>query len=357
MSNIKNFSKELARHFMTGVSYMLPVVVAGGLMASFAVIFGGPEVWNDTTTVWGELRQLGVIGLGLVVPIIAAYISYSIADKPGLGPAFIGGMVAQQLNSGFLGGMVVGITSGYFVLLLKKVKLPPRIAPVKTMVLIPLIGSTVIGFLTIYVIDTPIAAMNESLTNWLQSMSGGNAVLLSIILGAMMAIDMGGPINKIANTFGLAAFAEGIYTISTPMEIAVSIAPVGMFLATIIGKKYYSEEEIESGRSAIVMGLVGISEGAIPFAVADPLCVLPSIIVGTTLSSGLVTLLGITQNTALSTFLAIPFASNILLYVLCIAVGVVVTAVMVNSLKALKYKKSATKLLQESENQSLSKNI
>ncbi|KAF1300857.1 PTS lactose transporter subunit IIBC [Enterococcus sp. JM9B] len=325
---------------MTGVSYMLPVVVAGGLMASFSVIFGGSNVWNDTITIWGDLRQLGVIGLELVVPIIAAYISYSIADKPGLGPAFIGGMVAQQLNAGFLGGMVVGIASGYFILFLKKIKFPPRIAPVKTMVLIPLIGSTVIGFLTIYIIGKPIAAMNEALTSWLQSMSGGNAVLLSVILGAMMAVDMGGPINKIANTFGLAAFAEGIYTISTPMEIAVSIAPVGMFLATIIGKKYYSEEEIESGRSAIIMGLVGISEGAIPFAVADPLCVLPSIIIGTTVSSGLVTLLGITQNTALSTFLAIPFTSNIPLYLLCIAAGVVVTAMMVNGLKALKYRRT-----------------
>ncbi|WP_313466813.1 PTS fructose transporter subunit IIC [Carnobacterium sp.] len=339
MNSVKRFGKELANHFMTGVSYMLPVVVAGGLMASFAVIFGGPDVWSDTTTIWGELRQLGVIGLNLVVPIVAAYISYSIADKPGLGPAFIGGMAAQQINTGFLGGMVVGVATGYFVQLLKKIKLPPRVAPVKTMIIIPLVASTVIGFLTIYVIGSPIAAMNTALTNWLQGMSEGNAILLSIILGAMMAVDMGGPINKIANTFGLAAFAEGIYVISTPMEIAVSIAPVGMFLATIIGKKYYSEEEIESGRSAIIMGLVGISEGAIPFAVTDPLCVIPSIIVGSTVSSGMVTLLGVTQNTALSTFLAIPFASNIFLYLLCIAAGIIVTAVMVNGLKSIKYRK------------------
>ncbi|HFX3821213.1 TPA: PTS fructose transporter subunit IIC [Enterococcus faecium] len=336
MDKVKGFGRGLAGHFMTGVSYMLPVVVAGGLMSSFAVIFGGTNVWNETATVWGQLRFIGVTALGLVVPIVAAYISYSIADKPGIGPAFIAGTIAQSINTGFLGGMVVGVATGYLVVLLKKIKLPPRVAPVKTMIIIPLVASTVMGFLTIYVIGKPIASMNEGLTNWLNSMSDGNAILLSVILGAMMAVDMGGPINKIANTFGLAAFAEGIYTISTPMEIAVSIAPIGMFLATIIGRKLYNEEEIESGRSALIMGLVGISEGAIPFAVADPLCVLPSIIVGTAVSSGLVTLLGVTQNTALSTFLAIPFASNIPLYIMCILVGVVIVAVMVNFLKSMK---------------------
>lgn len=336
MRKIKEFGRDLAQHFMTGVSYMIPVVVAGGLMASISVIFGGPDVWSDSTSIWGQLNNLGLIGLNLVVPVIAAYISYSIADKPGLAPAFIGGMAAVQLETGFLGGMAVGVIAGYFVELLKKIKLPPRVAPVKTMILIPLIGSIVVGFITIYIIGVPLSAMNAGLNNWLEDLSGGNAILLSAILGAMMAIDMGGPINKIANTFGLAAFAQGIYTISTPMEIAVSIAPVGMWLATVIGAKYYNDEEIEAGRSSLIMGLVGISEGAIPFAVSDPLTVLPSIVVGSVVSSSLVTILGVTQNTALSTFLAIPFASNIIIYILCIIAGVVVTAVMVNALKSLK---------------------
>ena len=336
MNKIKEELRNLPGHLMTGVSYMIPIIVAGGLMASIAVVGGGPDVWTDTTTIWGELRQLGVIGLDLVVPIVAAYISYSIADKPGLAPAFIGGMAALQMETGFLGGIVVGIAAGYFVQLLKKIKLPATVEPVKAMIIIPLVGSIVIGFLTIYVIGVPISAMNEALNSWLQTLSDGNAVVLSAVIGGMMAIDMGGPINKIANTFGLAAFAEGIYTISTPMEIAVSIAPVGMWLATVIGSKYYNDEEIEAGRSSLIMGLVGISEGAIPFAVADPLTVLPSIVVGSIISSSLVTILGVTQNTALSTFLAIPFANNIFLYILCIVVGVIVTAVMVNALKSLR---------------------
>lgn len=338
-NRFKSFISELSKHFMTGVSYMVPVVVAGGLMASISVIAGGPNIWGDTSTIWGNLNQLGLIGLNLVVPVVAAYISYSIADRPGLAPAFIGGMAAQQLNTGFLGGMVVGVLAGYVTQLLKKIKLPPAVTPVKVMIIIPLLGSMIVGLSTLYIIGAPIAAMNNSLNAWLEGLSGGNAIVLSIVLGSMMAFDMGGPINKIANTFGLAAFANGIYEISTPMEIAVSIAPVGMWLATIIGPKFYSVEETENGKSSLIMGLVGISEGAIPFAIADPLTVLPSIVVGSALSSTLVTVFGVTQSTALSTFLAIPFASNKFIYILSIAAGVVVTALMVNFLKSLKLKR------------------
>lgn len=338
-NKFKNFLSEISKHFMTGVSYMVPVVVAGGLMASISVIGGGADIWGNTTSFWGKLNQLGLIGLNLVVPVVAAYISYSIADKPGLAPAFIGGMAAQQLNTGFLGGMVVGVLAGYVTQLLKKIKLPPAVTPVKTMIIIPLLGSMIVGLTTLYIIGSPIAAMNDSLNAWLEGLSSGNAIILSIVLGAMMAFDMGGPINKIANTFGLAAFANGIYEISTPMEIAVSIAPVGMWLATLIGPKLYTIDETENGKSSLIMGLVGISEGAIPFAIADPLTVIPSIMVGSALSSSLVTLFGVTQSTALSTFLAIPFASNKILYILSIVAGVVVTALMVNGLKSLRSKR------------------
>ena len=207
------------------------------------------------------------------------------------------------------------------------------------MILIPLLGSMIVGLLTLYVVGAPIASMNDALNAWLISLSTGNAIILSIVIGAMMAFDMGGPINKIANTFGLAAFANGIYEISTPMEIAVSIAPVGMWLATVIKPKLYNQTETENGKSSLIMGLVGISEGAIPFAIADPLTVLPSIMVGSALSSSLVTIFGVTQSTALSTFLAIPFASNKILYIFSIAAGVVVTALMVNFLKSLRSRK------------------
>lgn len=339
LNSVKKFGKNLAQHFMTGVSYMLPVVVSGGLLLSLAVIFGGQEAMNGADNIWGDIASIGKIALGLVVPIIAAYISYSIADKPGLGPAFVGGMIANELGTGFLGGMFVGIVAGYFVLLLKQIKLPSKIASINAMIIIPLIGSLVIGLLTLYVIGEPIAALNTGLTNWLQTMSSGNTILLSVILGAMMAIDMGGPINKVANTFGIAAFTEGIYTVSTPMWIAVAIPPTGMFLATLIGKKLYSKEEIDMGRTAMIMGIAGITEGTIPFAVADPLTVIPSIVVGTSVTSGLVGALGVTHNVNMATYFAIPFANNIFLYILCIAIGSLVVAIMVNFLKSLKYRK------------------
>lgn len=342
MKTLKTFGKNLAQHFMTGVSYMLPVIVSGGLMLSVAVIFGGQEAMDEPDTIWGDLASFGNIALDLVVPIIAAYISYSIADKPGLGPAFIGGMIANEIGTGFLGGMAVGIVSGYFVLLLKQIKLPPRIASVNTMIITPLIGSIVISFLTLYAFGKPIAALNTGLTDWLATMSSGNAILLSVIIGAMMAIDMGGPINKVANTFGIAAFAEGIFTVSTPMWVAVAIPPTGIFLATLIGKKYYSEQEIDMSRTAMVMGVVGVTEGTIPFAVADPITVIPSIVVGTSVSSGLVTAFGVTHDVNIATYLSIPFASNIFLYILSIAIGSLVVAFMVNFLKSLRYRKKNT---------------
>ncbi|AYE39191.1 PTS lactose transporter subunit IIBC [Companilactobacillus zhachilii] len=341
--SVKKFGKELSQHFMTGVSYMIPIVTAGGLLTSFAVIFGGTGVWNQTSNIWGNMRMIGTTALGLIVPIIAAYISYSIADKPGLAPAFICGMVANTLHTGFLGGMLVGVLTGYLVQWMKKIPISPRIMALKTIIIIPVFSSLIIGFLMIYVVGTPIAVMTQGLTDWLTGMKGSNAAILGVIIGAMMAVDMGGPINKIANTFGLACFASGVYGPSTAMLMAISIPPLGMFLATIIGKKYYTKEEIENGRSALIMGIIGITEGTIPFAVADPLTVIPSIVVGSSVTCGLNAFFGVTQKTALSTVMAIPFTSNPLIYIACILVGVVITAFMVNFLKSLKAKKKATK--------------
>jgi fructose-specific phosphotransferase system IIC component len=336
MMNIKKFGKELAAHFQSGVSYMIPLVTAAGLLTSLAVIFGGQDVWNQTDNIWGNLRLIGQTGLGFIVPMIAAYISYSIADRPGLAPAFICGLIANQLGTGFLGGMLVGILVGYLVLWLKKIPVPRNIMVVKTLIIIPFIASLVIGFLLIYVIGDPIEAMTKGLTAWLTGMKGANSILLAAIIGAMMAVDMGGPINKIAYAFGVACFSSGVYAPSTAMLMAISIPPLGMFVATLIGKKYYSSGEIESGKSALIMGIVGITEGTIPFAVADPLRVIPSIIVGTSAGCAVNAAFSTTHNTMLSTVMAIPFSNNIVAYSVSIIVGVLITAVMANVLKAFK---------------------
>lgn len=335
--SIRTRGKEISRHFMTGVSYMIPLVTAAGLLTSLGVIIGGQAAWSDgTATFAGTMVMIGTTGLGLIVPIIAAYISYSIADKPGLIPAFVGGMIAGTMGTGFLGGMLVGVITGYFVELLKKMKFPAQLEALKGIIIIPLVATLGIGLLLVYIIGTPISAATASLTDWLNGMQDANAIILAIIIGAMMAVDMGGPINKIANTFGMACFASGIYTTSTYMLTAIAIPPLGLALATFIGKKYFTEEEIENGKSAIVMGIAGITEGAIPYAVADPISVIPSIILGTVVTCGLTAALSLVAPVGLSTIMMIPFVNNPFLYVICILAGVVVTAVSVTVLKSIR---------------------
>ncbi|EHR32293.1 PTS fructose transporter subunit IIC [Helcococcus kunzii] len=337
----KENTRTLARHFMTGVSYMMPLVTAAGLLTSIGVIIGGQEAWEQgSSTIAGAITMLGSSGLSLITAVIAAYISYSIADKPGLIPAFIVGTVAHQMGTGFLGGMLMGVLTGYFVQFLKvKVKLPLNLQALKTVIIIPVFATLIIGLCLIYLIGTPIASMQKYLTDFLYGMQDSNAIILAAILGAMMAIDMGGPINKIAATFGLACFAEGIYTISTYMLAAISIPPLGMALATIFAKKLYSDEEIQNGRTALVMGIAGISEGAIPFAVADPISVIPSIITGTITTCALTAVFGVVHKTSLSTMLAIPFTNSPILYIVAIIVGSIVTAIMVNFIKMRRKRK------------------
>lgn len=342
--NIKKLGKEMVNHFQSGVSYMIPLVTASGLLTSIAVIFGGQGVWDQTDTIWGVVRMIGQTGLQFIVPMISAYIAYSIADRPGLAPAFITGMIANEMGTGFIGGMFTGLAVGYLVNLLKKIPIPAQIMSLKSLIIIPFISTAIVGLVLWYVIGTPITAMTESLTTWLTGMSGANAALLGAILGAMMAFDMGGPVNKIAYAFGVASFSSGGFGASTAMLLAIAIPPLGMFLATLLNKKLYSEEEVENGKTAIVMGLVGITEGTIPFAVSDPIRVIPSIMVGTAVASGINGALGITHETMLSTFMAIPFTTNPFMYVVAIVVGGLTTALMVNGLKLMKYNKQQDKV-------------
>ncbi|MGY3766123.1 PTS fructose transporter subunit IIC [Vagococcus vulneris] len=338
--SIKKTGKEILNHFQSGVSYMIPLVTAAGLLTSIAVILGGSGVWDQTDTFWGVVRLIGQTGLQFIVPMISGYIAYSIADRPGLAPAFICGMIANQMGTGFIGGMFTGLAVGYLVNALKKVPIPAQIMSLKSLILIPFIATAIVGLVLWYIVGTPITAATETLTNWLNGMSGTNSALLAAILGAMMAFDMGGPVNKIAYAFGVASFSAGSYAISTAMLMAIAIPPFGMFLATLLNKKLYSEAERDNGKTAIIMGAVGITEGTIPFAVADPLRVIPSIVVGTATACAVNGFFGITQQTMLATFMAIPFTSNPILYCVSILVGGLVTAIMVNALKSFKVKRA-----------------
>lgn len=338
---MKNKGKEILRHLQTGVSYLIPLLTAAGLLTSIAVIFGGLSVWDETETFWGVLRMIGQTGLNFIVPMISAFIAYSIADRPGLAPGFVTGIIAYNMGTGFLGGMITGLLCGYLAQELKKIPIPARVQTLKVLFIIPIITTFVIGLLLWYVIGTPISMMTEGVSNWLNGLSGVNNAILAAVIGAMMAFDMGGPINKIAYAFGMAAFTDGNYAISTAMFIAIGLPPFGMFLATLLAPKLYSDSEKENAKSAIVMGIVGITEGTIPFAVADPLRVIPSIMIGTAISSSMNALFGITHATTMATFFAIPFVNNIPLYLVSIAAGGLATALIVNFLKGRSQKKEA----------------
>lgn len=324
---------KIGRHLMTGVSYMIPVVTAGGLILSIATIFGGQGIWTAQGTFLAFIRDLGTTGLGLIVPIIAAYIAYSIADKPGLAPGFIVGSLANKMGTGFLGGIIVGLMVGYFVTQLKKIKFPDSILPLISLVIIPIVATLTCGLVLQYIIGTPIVSLMAILTSFLKGMSGGNQILLAVIIGGMMAFDMGGPVNKVAYTFSLAMYSQKLYMASSAAYLAISIPPLGLALAAALAPKKYTEEEKEAAKSALVTGIGGITEGAIPFALSDPLRVIPACMIGTAVTTGFATAFGVQSKVLLQTVLGIPFANKPFIQILAIVLGVIITALIVNLLK------------------------
>ena len=324
----KEVINTVLKHFMSGVSYMIPFVVAGGLITTVGNFSGIKEISEIAST-----------AMSLVVPVATAFIAYSIADKPAIAPAFVGGLMVNNIGAGFLGGMIVGLTAGYLVELLKKIKLPASLAAVKSVLIIPFFGVLIVGCLVTFVIGTPVSMLNTGLTNWLNGMAGTNAVLLAAIIAAMMAFDMGGPVNKVAMTFGVMAYDTGNYAAATIMLTSIAIPPLGMALATFINKKLYSEEEVESGKAAVVMAFSGMTEGAIPFAIGDPIAVIPACVLGTVVTCVITAALNITSTAWLATIMLIPFTTNPILYVVAIVAGSVVTALTANFIKTLKQKK------------------
>lgn len=328
MKNIK-----IGRHLMTGVSYMIPVVTAGGLILSIATIFGGQNIWTQKDTFLSFIRDIGTTGLGLIVPIIAAYIAFSIADKPGLAPGFIVGSLASKMGTGFLGGIVVGLMVGYFVEQLKKIKVPDSILPLMSLIIIPVIATLACALVLQYVVGTPIVSLMAVLTSFLKGMSSGNQILLAVIIGAMMAFDMGGPVNKVAYTFALAMYSQKLYAASSAAYLAISIPPLGLALAAFLAPKKYTEEEKEASKTALVTGIGGITEGAIPFALSDPFRVIPAAMIGTAVTTGFAAAFGVQSKVLLQTVLVIPFVNKPLIHIVAIVLGVVVTALIANLLK------------------------
>lgn len=279
------------QHLMNGVSFMVPFIVVGGLLMAIALTIGGEATLKGLVipedSFWKSVENIGNLAFSFMVPILAGYIAMSIADKPGLVPGMIGGAIAadgsfygSDAGAGFLGGIVAGFIAGYIAKWIKNVKIPKVMAPIMPIIIIPIISSLIVGLIFIFLIGAPIASIFEALTTWLKGMQGTNIVILALIIGAMIAFDMGGPVNKVAFLFGSALIAEGNYAVMGMVAVAVCTPPIGLGLATFINKRKFNKGEVEMGKASFTMGLFGITEGAIPFAAQDPLRIIPSNMVG-----------------------------------------------------------------------------
>lgn len=270
------------KHLMTGVSHMLPVVIAGGLSIALAFALGGIYAGDAQGTLAAALSQIGGgAAFQLMVAVLSGFIAFSIADRPGLAPGLVGGLLAQQLGAGFLGGIASGFLAGYLTLFLaRKIKLPENLEGLKPVLILPFLSTIIVGLLMIFVIAPPVQAVLAGLTDWLNAMRGSNAILLGVLLGSMMAFDMGGPVNKAAYTFGVGLLASQVYTPMAAIMAAGMVPPLGIALAVLVARNRFDSDERKAGGAAAVLGLAFITEGAIPFAAKDPLRVIPALILG-----------------------------------------------------------------------------
>ena len=285
-----NEKKGVYKHLLTGVSYMLPMVVAGGLIIALSFAFGSFEMVDGVQKLVGEshLAEIGGLAFSLMVPLLAGYIAYSIADRPGLAPGLVGGLLAVSTGAGFLGGIVIGYFAGYLAMLIAKyLPLPKTLEALKPILIVPLLATLATGLVMQFIVGTPIAWLMGALTEWLKSMGTANAVLLGAVLGGMMCTDMGGPINKVAYAFGTGLISAQVYAPMAAVMAGGMVPPLAMGIATLIARKKFAKAEQESGKASLVLGLCFISEGAIPFAARDPLRVIPCCIIGGAITGGL----------------------------------------------------------------------
>lgn len=348
-------SSDLYRYLMNGVSHMIPFVVTGGLLIALALAIGGNPTPSGMQipegSMWNQILNVGVAAFTLMIPILAGYIAYAIGDRPALAPGFIGGWIANNgsfygadAGTGFIGAIIAGLLVGYLVRWIATRQYHKMVQPLVPILIAPIVGSLFIAAVFIFIIGAPIADMMTGLNAMLLSMSGGSLVLLGIVLGGMAGFDMGGPVNKVAFLFSVGMIASGQTQFMGAMACAIPAAPLGMSLATVLGRKLgiFDASEIEAGKAAGAMGLVGISEGAIPFAARDPLAVIPANILGSMTAAVMAFLFGITNSVAHGgPIVALLGAVNKpLLALLCMICGAIVTGVVAVALKKLRFKKS-----------------
>ncbi|CAI2028431.1 PTS fructose transporter subunit EIIC [Serratia fonticola] len=349
MKELLNILRNTRQHLMTGVSHMIPFVVAGGILLAISVMLYGKGAVPDAATDPNlkKLFDIGVAGLTLMVPFLAAYIGYSISDRSALAPSAIGAWVGASFGAGFFGAIIAGLLGGIIVFYLKKIPVPKILRSVMPIFVIPIIGTLLTAGIMMWGLGEPVGALTNGLTHWLQGMQQGSIVVLAIIMGLMLAFDMGGPVNKVAYAFMLICVAQGVYSVVAIAAVAIATPPLGLGFATLIGRKYYSPEEREAGKAALLMGCVGVTEGAIPFAAADPLRVIPSIMIGSACAAVTAALVGAQCYAGWGGLIVLPVVEGKLGYVAALLVGMVVTALLVNLLKSFAAKKQATKVAQD----------
>ena len=343
----ESIGHQIYKHLMNGVSHMLPFVVGGGILIAIAFLIDGFSVDlnslpADQRANFGTITQgaalfkgIGGTAFGFMLPILAGFIAMSIADRPGLAVGFVGGSIAANGTSGFLGALVAGFVAGYIVNLLKKIfsKLPESLDGVKPVLLYPLLGIFLIGVIMQFVVEPPIGALNTAIKNGLNGLNGASAVVLGVLLGGMMAIDMGGPVNKAAYVFGTASIAAGNYNIMAAVMIGGMVPPLAIALATIFFKNKFTAEERKAGPTNFIMGLSFITEGAIPFAASDPLHVLPACAVGSAVAGGLSMAFGCTLMAPHGGIFVVPTIGNPLMYLVALVIGAFIACGLLGLLK------------------------
>ncbi|HEX9236872.1 MAG TPA: fructose-specific PTS transporter subunit EIIC [Actinomycetota bacterium] len=348
--------EEIRRWLMTGVSYMIPFVVAGGILIALAFAVGGAVavtkfdiIKTGTTKVqyWGELGVsfrvwfgavlllIGKTAFSMLVPILAGFIAYAMADRPGIAPGVVGGLIAVAVGAGFLGGLIAGLLAGFVVNQLKQIPVRGPLQKMMPILVYPILGTLVVTLIMLLLVGRPVASANTHLGNWLNGLSGSNEVLLGVIIGLMMAFDMGGPVNKVAYSFGLLSLSQGNFQIMAAVMAAGMTPPLGMALATILRPSLYNAAEKRAGQAAWLLGASFITEGAIPFAAADPLRVIPSLMVGSAVTGALSLVFNATLRAPHGGIWVIGLIGHWPLYLLAIVIGTVVTGIVVNAVKTV----------------------
>lgn len=343
----ESIGHQIYKHLMNGVSHMLPFVVGGGILIAIAFLIDGFSVdlnslpadqranFGTITQAAALFKGIGGTAFGFMLPILAGFIAMSIADRPGLAVGFVGGSIAANGTSGFLGALVAGFVAGYIVLLLKKIfsKLPESLDGMKPVLLYPLLGIFIVGVIMQFVVEPPIGALNTAINNGLNGLNGASAVVLGVLLGGMMAVDMGGPVNKAAYVFGTASIAAGNYNIMAAVMIGGMVPPLAIALATIFFKNKFTAEERKAGPTNFIMGLSFITEGAIPFAASDPLHVLPACVVGSAVAGGLSMAFGCTLMAPHGGIFVVPTIGNPLMYLVALVIGAFIACGLLGLLK------------------------